>query len=95
MDLDGLSRLVPLGGTTILFILLLGWLMNERATWVSERKAREAVHVEEMERIRRQCQGDIDRVREDYEHNLEQNRGRIVELELENQKLRAQLRERA
>lgn len=92
MDLDGLSRLVPLGGTTILFMLLLGWLMNERASWVSERKAREDAHTEEINRMRLQCQTDIDRVRGDYEQNLKQNRERIEELVAENRELRGQIR---
>jgi hypothetical protein len=95
MDLDGLSRILPLGGTTILFMLLLGWLMTERASWVSERKAREMAHAEELDRQRSQCQIDIDRVRTDYERNLESNRTRIDELENENRDLRSRLRERA
>jgi hypothetical protein len=95
INFDGLSRILPLGGTTILFMLLLGWLMNERASWVSERKAREVAHAEELDRQRSQCQIDIDRVRTDYERNLESNRTRIDELENENRDLRSRLRERA
>lgn len=94
MDIDTLTKLVPLGGTTILFLILLGWLMNERTSWVSERKSREEAHTEEIDRIRLQCQTDIDNVRRDLDLNLRQLRGRIEELETENSDLRARLRSR-
>ena len=92
MDLDGLSRFFPLGGASVLFMLLLGWIMNERANFVTERKAERDAHADELKRVREDAQTDIDRVRGNFTHELEQKDSRIDELEEENKELRAERR---
>jgi hypothetical protein len=88
MDPATLSPLVPLGGGFFLLVYLIGTLINDRIVLRRQAKANEAAWTKERDDLRAQCRRDIADAVNDLRQQLQFQRDRISELELENTRLR-------
>jgi hypothetical protein len=94
VDFAALQPLLPLGGTTVVFVLFVRALVQDRTEMRAELARRDTAHRLELAELEARCRTDADqRVKDVLEVNA-WLRIRVTELTVEGERLRQELRDR-
>lgn len=91
MDLDNLSRLIPLGGVTVLLVYLIGVIVQERRQATNDRRADRTQWQDERAELIAEHRAEMAAGDADRDRTIEYLRGRITELNEEAVQMRARL----